>query len=148
LFNDFIMAPFKVDAIGKLKTSKLSLRVGTPLAFNLGHKIGFTKMVHILDHAPALSEPLSKTVPGLAPQAWLSRCSTPRIESLRIGILGGYFHDHASPAAREVVALAVTMLGGDRRSHLIAAPWREDLVFRAARALESAGVAHVKTPNL
>ena len=31
---------------------------------------------------------------------------------------------------------------------IIAAPWREDLAFRAARALESAGVAHVKTPNL
>jgi len=105
------MEPFKVDAIGKLKTSKLSLRVGTPLTFNFGHKIGFAKMVRILDHAPALSEPLSKTAPDLAPQAWLSRCNPPRIESLRIGILGGYFHDHASPAAREVLAFAATMLG-------------------------------------
>ena len=31
---------------------------------------------------------------------------------------------------------------------IIAAPWREDLAFRAARALESAGVAHVKTVKL
>ena len=30
---------------------------------------------------------------------------------LRIGILGGYFHNHASPAAREAVALAATTLG-------------------------------------
>jgi AtzE family amidohydrolase len=33
------------------------------------------------------------------------------IEGLRVGILGGYFHDHASPAAREVVTLAATTLG-------------------------------------
>ena len=33
------------------------------------------------------------------------------IEGLRVGVLGGYFHDHASPAAREVVALAAKTLG-------------------------------------
>ncbi|MBC7611180.1 MAG: AtzE family amidohydrolase [Polaromonas sp.] len=33
------------------------------------------------------------------------------IEGLRIGVLGGYFSDHASPAAREVVALAAKTLG-------------------------------------
>ena len=33
------------------------------------------------------------------------------IEGLRIGVLGGYFHDHASPAAREVEALAAKTLG-------------------------------------
>ncbi len=33
------------------------------------------------------------------------------IDGLRIGILGGYFQDHASPAAREVVALAAMTLG-------------------------------------
>lgn len=33
------------------------------------------------------------------------------IEGLRVGVLGGYFHDHASPAAHEVVALAAKTLG-------------------------------------
>ena len=33
------------------------------------------------------------------------------IEGLRIGVLGGYFTDHASPAAREAVALAAKTLG-------------------------------------
>jgi amidase/aspartyl-tRNA(Asn)/glutamyl-tRNA(Gln) amidotransferase subunit A len=33
------------------------------------------------------------------------------IEGLRVGVLGGYFHDHASAAAREVVALAAKTLG-------------------------------------
>ena len=33
------------------------------------------------------------------------------IDGLRIGILGGYFHDHASPPAREVLATAATVLG-------------------------------------
>ena len=40
---------------------------------------------------------------------------TPRmnrgIEGLRVGIVGGYFQDHASRAAREVVALAAATLG-------------------------------------
>ena len=34
-----------------------------------------------------------------------------KLQGLRVGILGGYFHDHASPAAREVVALAAMTLG-------------------------------------
>ena len=33
------------------------------------------------------------------------------IDGLRVGVLGGYFHDHASPEAREVVALAAKTLG-------------------------------------
>ena len=33
------------------------------------------------------------------------------VDGLRVGILGGYFHDHASPAAREAVALAAKTLG-------------------------------------
>ena len=33
------------------------------------------------------------------------------MQGLRVGVLGGYFHDHASPAAREVVALAAKTLG-------------------------------------
>ena len=33
------------------------------------------------------------------------------IEGLRIGVLGGYFHDNAAPQAREVVALAARTLG-------------------------------------
>ena len=34
------------------------------------------------------------------------------VEGLRVGLLGGYFHDHASDAAREVVACAAAALGG------------------------------------
>ena len=33
------------------------------------------------------------------------------LQGLRIGVLGGYFHNHASPAAREVVGLAAKTLG-------------------------------------
>lgn len=33
------------------------------------------------------------------------------VAGLRIGVLGGYFHDHAGPEAREVVALAARTLG-------------------------------------
>ena len=35
------------------------------------------------------------------------------LSGLRVGVLGGYFHDHAGPAAREAVALAARTLGAD-----------------------------------
>ena len=49
------------------------------------------------------------------------------IEGLRIGILGGYFDDHASPAAREVVALAAMTLGA--KEEVI---WPDAALARAA----------------
>ena len=49
------------------------------------------------------------------------------VEGLRVGILGGYFHDHASPAAREVVALAARTLGS---THLVI--WPDAALARAA----------------
>ena len=49
------------------------------------------------------------------------------IEGLRVGVLGGYFHDHASPAAREVVALAAKTLGA-----------KEEVIWPAAALARSA----------
>ena len=49
------------------------------------------------------------------------------IDGLRIGILGGYFHDHASPAAREAVALAAITLGATEE-----VTWPDAALSRAA----------------
>ncbi len=49
------------------------------------------------------------------------------IEGLRVGVLGGYFHDHASPAAREVVALAAKTLGAKAE-----VTWPDAALSRAA----------------
>ena len=49
------------------------------------------------------------------------------IEGLRIGVLGGYFHDHASPAAREAVAMAAKTLSA--KAEVI---WPDAALSRAA----------------
>ncbi|MDP3828950.1 MAG: AtzE family amidohydrolase [Polaromonas sp.] len=87
---------------------------------------GSYPFVHSIDHLG----PLADSVAGLAlvydalqgPDALDPGCQVLRvqpvmpligrgIEGLRIGVLGGYFHDNATPAAREVVALAARTLG-------------------------------------
>ena len=52
---------------------------------------------------------------------------------LRVGVLGGYFHDHASPAAREAVALAARTLGADAQ-----VLWPDAALARAAAFIISA----------
>jgi amidase/aspartyl-tRNA(Asn)/glutamyl-tRNA(Gln) amidotransferase subunit A len=49
------------------------------------------------------------------------------IEGLRVGVLGGYFNDHASPASRAVVALAAKTLGA--KADVI---WPDAALARAA----------------
>ena len=49
-------------------------------------------------------QPVAGVVQGASP-------SLPGLKGLRIGVLNGYFDDHASAAAREVVALAARTLG-------------------------------------
>jgi amidase/aspartyl-tRNA(Asn)/glutamyl-tRNA(Gln) amidotransferase subunit A len=55
------------------------------------------------------------------------------IEGLRIGLLGGYFHDYASDAAREVVASAAAALGS-----LGTVEWPDAALGRAAAFIISA----------
>lgn len=86
---------------------------------------GSYPFVHSIDHLG----PLADSLAGLAliydalqsPDALDPGCQALRVQSvmpllgrgtagLRIGVLGGYFHDNATPAAREVVALAASTL--------------------------------------
>ena len=55
-------------------------------------------------------DPLDAGCHALEVQPVIPRMSR-GIEGLRVGILGGYFHEHASQAAREVAALAAKTLG-------------------------------------
>lgn len=55
------------------------------------------------------------------------------VEGLRIGVLGGYFHDNATPPAREVVAMAAKALGA---ADVI--EWPDPALGRAAAFIISA----------
>ncbi len=86
---------------------------------------GSYPFVHSIDHLG----PLADSLAGLAltydalqsPDALDPGCQALRVQpvvprlgrgtaGLRIGVLGGYFHDNATPVAREVVALAASTL--------------------------------------
>ncbi len=87
---------------------------------------GTYPFVHSIDHLG----PLADSLAGLAlaydtlqsPDAADPGCQALRVQpvkplmgrgikGLRIGVLGGYFHDNVTPEAREVVALAASTLG-------------------------------------
>ncbi len=103
---------------------------------------GSYPFVHSIDHLG----PLASSLEGLAlaydslqqPDPLDAGCHALRIQpamptvgagvqGLRIGVLGGYFQEHASPAAREAVALAAAALGA--RDEVI---WPDAALGRAA----------------
>ena len=65
-------------------------------------------------------QPVAAMVQGASP-------SLPGLKGMRIGVLNGYFDDHASAAAREVVALAASTLGTTASVH-----WPDAGLARAA----------------
>ena len=56
------------------------------------------------------------------------------VHGLRVGVLGGYFHDHAGPHAREAVKLAARTLGADAE-----VLWPDAGLARAAAFIITAG---------
>lgn len=103
---------------------------------------GSYPFVHSIDHLG----PLADSLAGLAlaydvlqsPDALDPGCQALRvqpvaplvgrgIDGLRVGVLGGYFHDNATPAAREVVALAASTLGAHAE-----VSWPDAALARAA----------------
>jgi amidase/aspartyl-tRNA(Asn)/glutamyl-tRNA(Gln) amidotransferase subunit A len=107
---------------------------------------GTYPFVHSIDHLG----PMASSVAGLAlaydalqgPDAHDPGCHAQRVQpvaasvlrsssglpaGLRIGVLNGYFDDHASAAAREVVALAASTLGTSASVH-----WPDAGLARAA----------------
>jgi len=109
---------------------------------------GSYPFVHSIDHLG----PLADSVQGLAlaydamqgPDPLDPGCHTTRIEpampllerglqGLRIGVLGGYFHEHATPAARAAVDAAAHVLGAADT-----AAWPDPALGRAAAFIISA----------
>jgi AtzE family amidohydrolase len=103
---------------------------------------GSYPFVHSIDHLG----PLADSVEGLAlsydvlqgPDPLDPGCHALRVQpvggnlargvqGLRIGVLGGYFHDHAAPAARSAAAQAATMLGAKAE-----VTWPDAVLARAA----------------
>ncbi len=127
-----------------------SIRVPSSLCGVWGLKPTFGRLsrrgsypfVHSIDHLG----PLANSLAGLAlaydalqgPDALDPGCHALRVQpvrpalsggvqGLRIGVLNGYFHDHATPAAREVVALAAATLGAPAE-----VSWPDAALARAA----------------
>lgn len=103
---------------------------------------GTYPFVYSIDHLG----PMANSLPGLALAYDTLQCPDPLdagchaleiqnvthqlhsgIKGLRVGVLCGYFHEHASPAAREVVALAAKTL--DAKEEVI---WPDAAIGRAA----------------
>ena len=133
-----------------------SIRVPSSLCGVWGLKPTFGRLtrrgsypfVHSIDHLG----PIADSVQGLAlsydamqgPDALDAGCHaldvqaampmlTQGVKGLRIGVLGGYFHDNARPAAREVVAQAAAALGARDE-----ALWPDAALGRAAAFLITA----------
>lgn len=133
-----------------------SIRVPSSLCGVWGLKPTFGRLsrrgsypfVHSIDHLG----PFADSVEGLAlsydalqgPDALDPGCHAQRIQpvqpllgrgvqGLRVGVLGGYFHDHATPPAREVLQQAAQALGASD-----AVEWPDAAMARAAAFITTA----------
>ena len=113
--NGSIRVPSSLCGVWGLKPTygRLSRRGTYPFVYSIDHLGPIASSLEGLALAyDALQspDPLDAGCHALEIQPVLPLAGT-GIDGLRVGVLGGYFHDHASPAAREVVALAAKTLG-------------------------------------
>ena len=113
--NGSIRVPASLCGVWGLKPTfgRLSRRGTYPFVYSIDHlgPIASTSGGLALTYDALQSpDPLDAGCHALSIQPVMPLAGT-GIDGLRIGVLGGYFHDHASPAAREVVALAAKTLG-------------------------------------
>ncbi|MBC7608579.1 MAG: AtzE family amidohydrolase [Polaromonas sp.] len=135
--NGSIRVPASLCGIWGLKPTfgRLSRRGSYPFVYSIDHLGPFASSLAGLAlayDALQMPDPLDPGCHALQVQP-VSPSLGKGIDGLRVGILGGYFHDNASPAAREAVAMATKALGAS--DEVI---WPDAALARAAAFIISA----------
>ena len=109
---------------------------------------GSYPFVHSIDHLGPLADSIESLALAYDALQWpdaldpgchalkvqpVSQSLTHGVTGLRVGLLGGYFHDNATPPAREVTALAAKTLGATE-----VVEWPDAVLGRAAAFIISA----------
>jgi amidase/aspartyl-tRNA(Asn)/glutamyl-tRNA(Gln) amidotransferase subunit A len=135
--NGSIRVPSSLCGVWGLKPTfgRLSRRGSYPFVHNIDHLGPMADSLESLSLAyDALQSPDPLDPACHAQQVQITSTGLSRgIEDLRIGMLGGYFHEHATPPAREVVMTAAKLLGA---TDLV--EWPEAALARAAAFIISA----------
>ncbi len=136
--NGSIRVPASLCGVWGLKPTfgRLSRRGTYPFVYSIDHLGPLASSLEGLALAyDALQRPdaMDPGCHALRVQPVMSALGTSNARGLRIGVLGGYFHDHATPEARAVVAMAARALGADDE-----VLWPDAALARAAAFIISA----------
>ncbi len=135
--NGSIRVPSSLCGVWGLKPTfgRLSRRGSFPFVASLDHLGPFARSVEDLATTYDALQGPDPEDPGchalrIQPTAWQIDAG---LKGLRIGVLGGYFEEHASPLARKAAEIAAEVLGARR-----GVTWPDAALARAAAFITSA----------